>query len=726
MGGEPATCVEEGGSCDANAFLNEDEVDLIQTRMHIAPHKTTRPGTTNYKPYKMRPVLKYFQHWSSGAVRRMSRIPKQIKEQTPGGEVQLAFAAEITQASAALDEQQAVELLENHRVRQCPTSMKRSVTAWTLHDSDLDEAGVWHSLLQSQSGVLQYLAVHRGRLLVADPPVCSNRTASLLQPPKLQAEKPVLTGEEESIDPKSDPTVKDCIRLFQKTSQDKCGKEFEIDVKRAVIEVIDGLELEMNCNLKGKGGKTRKHQIKCEFETTSAHKDAELLQLDDMGKQDPVKPGGSESLPSAKIVMDIDICEADEKDSLSSEKSDLLSFMDKHHMGELSRYKGFAHVNDAIPRASASSLIQKAPDEYDISDKYPQCFPTLKEVVRNQGSCGSCWAFASASTTMTNLCVSGSGGALATPDDRYEVSVQAIMSCNSNAVGCDGGFAAAAAASYTAAGIAKEREFPYKCGGGDSLKHFEESSTACAQAPWGAACQSVPSEASWKWGSAAAFSGEEDFMKIVSTGAAMYVSFDVYNNFFSLGKDEVYSSTSGGKAGGHAVTLVGYGLKAGVKYWTIQNSWGPSWCDNGYAKFKRGVNLAGIEDDGFYLRSWVAGGEVPQCFEGVNSGLNSGGPIACSVAATGMFGNLCEHPSFGAMVKGNCPLSCNACEGISSGGGGGGSPAPPAPAADCTDDPDYRDPGFGDSCAGWASYSCDGFPWTDDLKTACPKACRMC
>ena len=84
---------------------------------------------------------------------------------------------------------------------------------------------------------------------------------------------------------KSNPTVKDCIRLSQKTSKDTCGKEFEINVEYAVIEVVDSLEWAMNCNLKGKEGETRRHQIKCEFETTSVRKDAELLQFDDMGKE---------------------------------------------------------------------------------------------------------------------------------------------------------------------------------------------------------------------------------------------------------------------------------------------------------------------------------------------------------------------------------------------------------------------------------------------------------
>ena len=53
--------------------------------------------------------------------------------------------------------------------------------------------------------------------------------------------------------------------------------------------------------------------------------------------------------------------------------------------------------------------------------------------------------------------------------------------------------------------------------------------------------------------------------------------------------------------------MIAYGLDDSVKYWTIQNSWGPDWADGGYARIIRGNNLAGIEDGAYYMRAWVEG-----------------------------------------------------------------------------------------------------------------------
>lgn len=65
----------------------------------------------------------------------------------------------------------------------------------------------------------------------------------------------------------------------------------------------------------------------------------------------------------------------------------------------------------------------------------------------------------------------------------------------------------------------------------------------------------------------------------ISTYGAISACFVVYQDFFSY-RSGVYRHVSGGVAGGHCITLIGYDDSRGC--WIGKNSWGPGWGDSGF------------------------------------------------------------------------------------------------------------------------------------------------
>lgn len=105
---------------------------------------------------------------------------------------------------------------------------------------------------------------------------------------------------------------------------------------------------------------------------------------------------------------------------------------------------------------------------------------------------------------------------------------------------------------------------------------------------------------------------EKILMSEIMTNGSIPTGIKVYSNFFSYpfkpstGTDKatnipethIYTKTDGDMQGGHAVVIVGWGeTKSGIKYWICRNSWSVDWGDNGYFRMLRGKNLCGIESN---------------------------------------------------------------------------------------------------------------------------------
>ena len=238
------------------------------------------------------------------------------------------------------------------------------------------------------------------------------------------------------------------------------------------------------------------------------------------------------------------------------------------------------------------------PKEFDLRKKFAQCASVT--AIRNQGACGSCWAFAGVETLADRLCV-------ASPSkfSNLTLSPEYIMDCDTLNAACGGGLLDDAWIFLAKKGVAAEACDPYlycahpvsaSCETGVHPPRPPPHKVACP-----ARCKGGAAPALHKAKNAYAVAKPADVpsmqQEIVAHGS-IEVGFQVFSDFMSY-KNGTYSRTKGaqGPKGGHAVKVVGWGVDPkGVDYWIVANSWSPMWGGlKGFFHIRRGTNECGIE-----------------------------------------------------------------------------------------------------------------------------------
>jgi len=205
-------------------------------------------------------------------------------------------------------------------------------------------------------------------------------------------------------------------------------------------------------------------------------------------------------------------------------------------------------------------------------------------MVKNQGHCGSCWTFSTVGM-MESLHAIKTGKMVL-------LSEQQLVDCaeNFNNNGCNGGLPSQAFEYiHYNGGLSKMEDYPYVCGDG-----------TCNVT--GGACAFTPDKTPWAVGATVSAvanftAGDEGSMKaVVGMHNPVSVAFEVVSDLRHYASG-VYSSTmcqALPETVNHAVLAVGYGVEDGTNYWTIKNSWGFGWGNNGYFRIERDSNMCGI------------------------------------------------------------------------------------------------------------------------------------
>ncbi|RZC43095.1 Peptidase C1 and/or Propeptide C1 domain containing protein, partial [Asbolus verrucosus] len=113
---------------------------------------------------------------------------------------------------------------------------------------------------------------------------------------------------------------------------------------------------------------------------------------------------------------------------------------------ELSRRNGARlDPNRQLPLKTPEP-VPDIPDTFDARANWPNCEST--SAIRDQGNCGSCWAFGAAEAMSDRLCIASHGAV------KFEYSPEDILACCTNCgSGCEGGFSAQAWAFWVSNGV---------------------------------------------------------------------------------------------------------------------------------------------------------------------------------------------------------------------------------------------------------------------------------
>jgi len=187
--------------------------------------------------------------------------------------------------------------------------------------------------------------------------------------------------------------------------------------------------------------------------------------------------------------------------------------------------------------------------------------------VKDQGSCGSCWAFSATETFESAL-------AIATGKPAPVLSEQQVVSCSPNPQQCGGtggcqGSTQPLAFNYTeTAGMTTEADYPYRGVTG-----------TCSPTKIKPVAKNTGYVVLEKNNYTALASAVANVGPVAISVAAGGFGWQLYGGGVFTGNC--------GYVMDHGVQLVGYGSDKGTDYWIIRNSWGKSWGEKGFMRIQR-------------------------------------------------------------------------------------------------------------------------------------------
>jgi len=231
----------------------------------------------------------------------------------------------------------------------------------------------------------------------------------------------------------------------------------------------------------------------------------------------------------------------------------------------------------ARPSDHKNVTVLTPPEGFEAVSSFDWRSKNVVTAVKDQGQCGSCWAF-SVVENVESVWMLSKG---ITAPSMSALSPQQIVDCDNNDDGCNGGDTVTAYQYVqSAGGLETNSAYPYTAEDGNC--NFQSSKV-------------YASINGFKYATDPNNPNEATMMNNLAAWAPLSICVDAssWQNYVG----GILKATQCGNQLDHCVQAVGFNTANSVPYWSVRNSWGASWGEQGYIRLEYGKNTCGCADE---------------------------------------------------------------------------------------------------------------------------------